>query len=543
MNGAGKSTLCLALAGFIPHHFHGKAQGELWVAGSNLAQANRPPVAGKVGIVLQNSFSQISGARATVAQEIAFGLENLGIERQEMHARVEAILDQLGIAHLADRSPLALSGGQQQQVAIASILVMQPQVLVLDEPTSQLDPSSGEKIFHILEQVSAQGITIVIAEHKVEWLARYADRVIALAQGKVIAQGTPRQVFAARTLPAGSIPTPRYTRLAQQAAAKGIWPQELDLPITLEEASQGLAPARLTPPAKDGAAAWPASPPHPAAEPGGAIEVENLTFVYPNGTRALEQVSVQVQSGERVAFLGHNGAGKTTLARHLNGLLRPAAGMVRIGGQPVGDRPIEQLAAQVGYAFQNPDDQIFGRTIAEDVRFGPTNLGFDKKRTDALVEFALEACGLRDSAGSNPYDLSWPMRRWVGFASILAMDTPILIFDEPTAGQDQNELARFAQLLQILQSQGKTTLVISHDLDFCAEHFQRLVVLSQGRILADGNTPEILRQTSLLSSAGLILPQLARLSLRLGLPYPARNEEEFLAMLAGSRRAPEEMPS
>ncbi|KPL83855.1 hypothetical protein SE15_01025 [Thermanaerothrix daxensis] len=238
-NGAGKSTLCYTLAGFIPHFFKGELQGEVRVAGQDIRRVRLEDWVLKVGLVFQNPFNQISGAKFTVYEEIAFGLENIGVPREEMKRRVEEVMALTGIEDLADRSPYALSGGQQQRVALASILVMQPEVLVLDEPTSQLDPIGTREVFQVIRRLAHQGVTIIMAEHKVEWIAEYADRVIALAEGRVIGTGTPADVLTDPRLPDYGIGISRYTAVARRAAGEGLWPAERRLPVTLDEAEAG----------------------------------------------------------------------------------------------------------------------------------------------------------------------------------------------------------------------------------------------------------------------------------------------------------------
>jgi len=243
-NGAGKSTLCYTLAGFIPHFFKGNLQGSARVAGLDTSQTSLAEMVVRVGLVFQNPFNQISGAKFTVYEEIAFGLENIGLGRQEMKNRVEKVMALTGIADLAHRSPYALSGGQQQRVALASILVMEPEVLVLDEPTSQLDPIGTREVFQVIKEMSRQGITIVMAEHKLEWVAEFADRVIALAEGRMLLDGKPREVLVDPALPAGHIGISRYTSLARRATQQGLWPAGRRLPVTLDEAADGFREAR-----------------------------------------------------------------------------------------------------------------------------------------------------------------------------------------------------------------------------------------------------------------------------------------------------------
>jgi energy-coupling factor transport system ATP-binding protein len=236
-NGAGKSTLCYAIAGFVPHFYNGELTGSVQVAGFDVPSASLAKLAGEVGLVFANPFNQITGARFTVREEIAFGLENLGVPRDEMAARVDEVLALVGLADIGDRSPYALSGGQQQRVAIASVIVMRPRVLVLDEPTSQLDPVGTREVFETLHQLAtADGITVVLAEHKLEWIAVYADRVIVLDRGRIERDGPPRQVLADSGLAQFGLAATRYTQVARLAIERGLAPPDRALPVTLEQA-------------------------------------------------------------------------------------------------------------------------------------------------------------------------------------------------------------------------------------------------------------------------------------------------------------------
>lgn len=240
-NGAGKSTLCYTLAGFIPHFYKGELKGLVEVNGISAQKSNLSDWVHNVGLVFQNPFNQISGAKYTVFEEVAFGLENSGVAREEIIRRVEEILQVTGIADLADRSPYSLSGGQQQRVALASILVMQPKVLVLDEPTSQMDPIGTREVFGVIRKMAEQGMTVVMAEHKMEWIAQFADRVIALWEGKVFSVGKPREVLTDERLVEKGFGVSRYTTTARLAKQRHLWEKERPLPITLEEAVAGFS--------------------------------------------------------------------------------------------------------------------------------------------------------------------------------------------------------------------------------------------------------------------------------------------------------------
>lgn len=240
-NGAGKSTLCYTLSGFIPHFFKGELTGKVEVDGKDLQQSDLNQWVLTVGLAFQNPFSQISGAKFTVYEEIAFGLENTGVPRQEIMERVEAIMALTGINDLAQRSPYSLSGGQQQRVALASILVMEPKVLVLDEPTSQLDPIGTREVFQVVKEMSARGLTVIMVEHKIEWVAEFADRVVALLDGKILMQGTPGEVLTSQVLADHGFGLSRYTQVARRAAQQGFWQADRRLPVTLQEAVDGFS--------------------------------------------------------------------------------------------------------------------------------------------------------------------------------------------------------------------------------------------------------------------------------------------------------------
>lgn len=259
------------------------------------------------------------------------------------------------------------------------------------------------------------------------------------------------------------------------------------------------------------------------------ISVDLLSFTYPAGVLAIKDVSLQIASGESVAIVGQNGAGKTTLVKHFNGLLKPSSGKVQVGDLDTRDHSVAELAARVGYVFQNPDDQLFQSTVWSEVIFGPKNLGITEGQTSELANTALQAVGLSASAQKHPYDLLASQRKMVALAAVLAMDTPIVIMDEPTTGQDYSGTLRVGQVVEELKKQHKTVITIAHDIDFCAEHFERVVVMAQGRILIDGGAREVLSQTDILAQSYVEPPQLMRLAERLGMGTKPLTADEFVA--------------
>lgn len=266
------------------------------------------------------------------------------------------------------------------------------------------------------------------------------------------------------------------------------------------------------------------------------ITIQDLSFTYPGGVEALRGISLAIKPGEQVGIIGQNGSGKTTLVKHFNGLLRPSSGKVFIGDWDTTQFSVSKLSARVGYIFQNPDEQLFCRTVLDEVSFGPRNLGFNDERVQALTQEALAMTELTDQQETNPYDLSATWRKMVAVASILSMDTPIVIFDEPTTGQDAKSVARIAAIIAALRERGKTVVAITHDIDFCAENFERVIALSNGQVLLDGPAGEVLGQEETLAKTYVEPPQLTRLAKRLELPGTVLTTADFLAAYQAKRR-------
>jgi energy-coupling factor transport system ATP-binding protein len=261
------------------------------------------------------------------------------------------------------------------------------------------------------------------------------------------------------------------------------------------------------------------------------IEIRDLNFTYPTGVEALRGISLTIESGEQVAIVGQNGAGKTTLVKHLNGLLQPTSGSVHIGDWNTKDHSVAKMARRVGYVFQNPDEQLFSKNVGAEVAFGPRNLGMTVEQIERQVKDALAMVELSDKVETNPYDLSPTWRKMVALASVIAMDTNILVFDEPTTGQDAASIVRIARVIKTLRERGRTVITITHDIDFCAENFERVIAMSQGRVLLDGKASNVLGQEDILATTYVDPPQLTRLGKRLGFKETVRNQDEFLASL------------
>ena len=534
-NGAGKSTLSQALMGLVPQFYKGAYGGTVMVDG---IEAGRTPVAqlcGHVGLVFQNPFNQLSGAKDNVYEEVAFGMQNLGVPAEEMKNRVEEALKLLDIWQYRDRNPFDLSGGQMQRVAIASVLVMRPDVMILDEPTSQLDPEGSDEVFKAVETLTGSGITILMIEQKIEKLAAYCDRILLLHKGKQIAFDTPQKVFSMPDLNNYGIQAPAFTRICK---AEGVTLADGTYPVTVEEAAGVLREKRLEAPAcADGGERAQRTAGVEAAQAGGSAEsagssdeqfcIEKLDFSYLADVPVLKNLNMKLDKCP-TAIIGQNGAGKTTLVKLLKGLLKPVSGSIYFHGEDISGKTVAMLAGNVGYVFQNPDDQIFKYNVMDEILFGPLNIGMDAERAKKEAERALKLTGLTGKEKENPYDLELYERKMTAIASVLAMDTDVLILDEPTIAQDWKGRQIIGDIIRSLSERGKLVIAILHDMDFVAENFERVIIMAHGQVLADGTAKEVFAQEEALKKARLQKPYVMQLCEALGYEKSYLTVEELL---------------
>lgn len=512
-NNSGKSTLCLALAGLAPRLTEGRISGQIAIGGHD-PQAEPPgALAELIGLVMQDPTGQLFNP--TVEEEVAWGLENLGVPPAEMRRRIDWALHAVGLGDIPrSQPPLTLSGGQQKRLALAAALALRPRVLILDEPAGGLAPAARAEMVAVLRDLrEREALTILLTENDPDVIIALADEVLVLDAGRIVARGTPAELY----------PMPEMGRLkgvavppAAQFAATVNAHRPLRLTcLTVEQAVEQTRRYPLNGSVPEAPlAVEPTTPPD--AEP--AVVIESLHFAYEPGHPVLHDIHLTIRAGEYVALTGDNGAGKTTLAKHLIGLLRPTSGQVRIFGQDTANRPIGQLARLVGFAFQNPEVQIFSPTVREEVAFGPRNVGMDPPTIRQVIKEALHTFGLEGLAQHPPAALSFSTRRMVALASIAAMDTPILVLDEPTVGLDAEGQARVAQWLAARHRAGVTIVLITHDMEWAARYAQRIVVLDRGRIIADGTPSAVFSQAHLLEQAGLQAPFARRFADALGRP-------------------------
>lgn len=536
-NGAGKSTLSQAVVGLVPQFYKGAYGGRVLVDGQEAGKTPVPEMCSRAGLVFQNPFNQLSGAKETVYEEVAFGMQNLGVERQEMRRRVEEVLKMLDIWQYRDRNPFDLSGGQMQRVAIASILVMRPDVVILDEPTSQLDPKGSEEVFQAVEKLTRSGITIIMIEQKIEKMAAYCDRILLMHQGKQIAFDTPRKIFSREDLAELGIEPPAFTKICRRlkaALSDGTYP------VTVEEAAGLLERGPLAKRREEKALLG--GPDKTRAFEAGAPEaergrdlaavrqmfaIEHLEFHYIEDIPIMRDLKLRLDN-RPTAIIGQNGAGKTTLVKLLKGLLKAVSGSIFFQEEDISGKTVAMLAGKVGYVFQNPDDQIFKYNVLDEVMYGPLNIGMSQEKARAEAMKALELTGLTGKEGENPYDLEINERKMVAIASVLAMDTDVVILDEPTIAQDYPGRKVIGDIIRALCVQGKLVLAILHDMDFVAEYFERVIVMAHGRVLADADARTVFAAQDALEEAALSKPHVTQLCNRLGFEGVYLTADEFL---------------
>ena len=534
-NGAGKTTLCVLLNGVIPNVLGGKMRGVVEVMGLDTRRHHVYELAQHVGMVLQDPEAQLF--TSNVRSEVAFAAENLGAPRQEMIERIEWALEVVRLQEFVKRPPSQLSGGQKQRLVIAAGLVMRPSVLVLDEPTSQLDPIGAQEVFSVLRDLNQDlGMTVVISTHKSEHAARYADRIFMLDQGQIVAQGAPVEVFSqVELLDRIYVQVPAVTRVEwdlQGALGKDRFSVLLE---DTQASLSNLLDERGVVRHKVDDSRPPAPTPPMTGEP--HIVFKDVSFQYP-GTdqKALDGISINVGKGEFVGIVGQNGAGKTTLVKQIVGLLKPTSGQVIVGGKDIAGESVEDMARTVGLALQNPDAQLFAMTAAEEIAFGSTNLGLSQEEVAERVNRALAATGLEAFQDVYPFNLSFGDRRKLSVAAVVSMEPEVLIFDEPTTGQDFKGRRELADIAKRLNEMGRTVLMVTHDMDLIAEYTQRLIVMGNGKVLLDGPTAEVFQQVETLAETFIAPPQVTQLAQGLagyGVPGNILIADELYQVLKG----------
>jgi energy-coupling factor transport system ATP-binding protein len=473
-SGCGKSTLLKCLNGLIPHSYKGTLSGEIQLHGRSIKGQSLRDLALQVGTMLQDPDKQILGS--TVEQEIAFGMENLGTPRVEMRERISGVLNQLHLKHYQGQATFALSGGQRQQVAAAGLLVMQPSIFLFDEPFANLDSRAVDELEELIQQLLQKGSTVIIIEHRVEEALRLKpDKVLLMRDGHQIFFGDTQKFLEIADPTQVKLPIESTLRtLSDPTQARNI----LIRPIMTRQVNKLVTNDHV-------------------------FEFENVNFRYDAySEEVLHGISFHAKRGETIALLGPNGSGKTTLVKQALGLLRPTKGSVRIFGEDTRNLSVAQLASRIGYVFQSPSAMLFAPSVRKEVSFGPENLRFSPDRISAVVQEAEEALNVAEFDSRSPFSLSFGQQKRVAIASVIAMQGKILLLDEPTAGQDYRSYTAFMEYLRNMPDLD-VLLIITHDLDLALRFAQRILLLKDGNLVADGPPLQVLADPALLMECNL----------------------------------------
>jgi energy-coupling factor transporter ATP-binding protein EcfA2 len=474
-SGCGKTTLIRCINGLIPRSYNGDLEGHVLLYGQGASEMAMAQISQTVGTVLQDPERQILGS--FVLNEVAFGLENLGLPREEILQRVDETLDYLAISHLRDRETFYLSGGEKQKVALAGVLAMRPSILLLDEPLASLDPASAQEALALLRRLADGGVSIILVEHRVEdALSIHPDRILFMQEGNVTYCG-------------------RSDGLAEVVDYRQV---KMPAPIVIQRAASAPPPTF-----------------EPAIKPDGReplMAFENVSFAYGDGPTVIHDINLTIRRGDVVALLGPNGAGKTTLVKHAIGLLKPRQGRVLVEGHDTREMSVAQIAHTLGYVFQSPSHMLFAPTVREELAFGPKNLGYSEETIVEGVARAIEIVNLKGQEEYPPLALSFGQQKRVSIAAILAMRSKILVMDEPTAGQDYWNYMAFMD--SILQMPGfESILFITHDLDLAICYASRVILLHEGRVAGDGPPAEVLTDPELLHRCRIVSTSLLQVNL------------------------------
>lgn len=513
-SGSGKSTLGYACNGLIPQLVAGVFSGTMRVCGRDTVEDPVWKQAGRVGLVFQDFDTQL--VATTVEGELLHPLEyrDRPLSPDEMRRRVVHALRRIGLEDCAQRDPMTMSGGQRQRLVIASVLVQEPSLLVLDEPGSDLDPAGRARLREVLLDLREEGITVLMTEHDYGQLT-HADRILVLDQGEIVWEGKPETFLRHPQLMRDWGLRP--LSLTECFEGLGVEP----LPISVQEAwiRADALNLILNPPAAalDDTIRLGEMPACSREMALPFIQVERVSFQYENHV-VLEEVSFAIQPGDFLALLGRNGSGKSTLARLLNGLLMPTHGRILVDGLDTRATSMNELAKRIGLVFQNPDHQIFADTVWEEVAFSAKNMGCSEQEIAVRVQESLSAVGLpcEGSHDLDPFSLRKGERQRVAVASVLATRPAVLIFDEPTTGLDTDETDRMMAMIRELNRQGHTIIMITHSMRLVATYARRCLLMHGGRMIADGTPREIFADAALIRAASLEIPAISRFSQRWG---------------------------
>ena len=521
-SGAGKTTLCSAINALIPHHYKGDFYGSVKIDDKDSFDTTPGQLALKVGSVFQDIDSQLLST--FVEDEILFGLENFDIPKDQIESRVQFALEEVGITDLRYREIASLSGGQKQKVAIAAIIALQPKILVLDEPTGELDPASSRQIFALLNKLNKEkGITIIVIEQKIMLLCEFAKKLAVMEKGKITHFGKVREVLKnAEELEEKGINIPRVVTLSRQLINNNLLPENLseDKEIAINSSEAAALIKKITAGKINTkveiteASDTPIRNQEPLqSDKEKIIQFQKVQFSYHSDAN-ITDIDVNINKGDFVAIIGSNGAGKSTFSKLCNGLLKPTSGNVIVKGNNTKKVKTSQLAKNIGFLFQNPDRQICCSTVREEIAFSLRNNGISEDEIKSRVEKTLTEFGF--NGDTEPFNMSRGQRQRLCLACLIALNPEILILDEPTTGLDYRECMEVMSRIRELNKNGTTVIMVCHDMEVVLDFAKTIIVMNRGEILGQGKTRDILSDKALLDKARLLPPQIAQVAMLLG---------------------------
>ena len=521
-SGAGKTTLCSAINALIPHHYKGDFYGSVKIDDKDSFDTTPGQLALKVGSVFQDIDSQLLST--FVEDEILFGLENFDIPKDQIESRVQFALEEVGITDLRYREIASLSGGQKQKVAIAAIIALQPKILVLDEPTGELDPASSRQIFALLDKLNKEkGITIIVIEQKIMLLCEFAKKLAVMEKGKITHFGKVREVLKnAEELEEKGINIPRVVTLSRQLINNKLLPENLsedeEIAINSSEAAELIKKitAGKSNTKAEIAEASDTSIRNQEKEQSDKekiIQFQKVQFSYHSDAN-ITDIDVNINKGDFLAIIGSNGAGKSTFSKLCNGLLKPTSGNVIVKGNNTKKVKTSQLAKNIGFLFQNPDRQICCNTVKEEIAFSLKNIGLAEEDIKARVEKTIEEFNFDPE--KDPFTMSRGQRQRLCIACLIALESDILILDEPTTGLDYKECIELMEKIRNLNKKGTTVIMVCHDMEVVLDYATRILIMTNGKVIADNDAKTILKDKELLLKARLLQPQIAETANKLG---------------------------
>jgi energy-coupling factor transport system ATP-binding protein len=486
-SGSGKSTLLKCVNGLIPHRYVGEYTGQVTLRDRPVIGTSLQELSLIVGTVLQEPDKQL--VSSSVEDDVAFGPCNLALPRSEIEGRVNRSLASMGILQFRERSIFALSGGQKQRLAISGVLAMEPEIVLFDEPLANLDSNGVALMRDVFAQLRQQGKTIIVAEHRTEEVLRAnPTRVVVFDKGRVVADSPDPEVL---------IDFSDVLKTPAEYALRKLLPNEKRKVPILSFLSIPSQERRLATQSSLGQE---------------LLRIDGVTFEYPGGIKALDNVSLSIREGERIAILGNNGAGKSTLALNMIGLLKPTLGRITVSGTDTRELPVSEIATSVGIVFQNPFSMLFAKTVREELAFGPKNIGLPSQELSDLIPRVATQCTIDHLLDKSPFASSYGEKKRICVGSVLTMRPKCIILDEPTAGQDYKSYSEFMEFIRSLSEHVRSFILITHDTDLAVEYTDRAIILKDGRVVADGPTRRILADPKTLLENSIRVTSLIKLS-------------------------------